>query len=182
MFFALSNAMFDAGIAAWDAKRAFDSVRPVTAISFLYGGKTIRAWGGPGKGTVEMDGAQWIPYQEATSPTPPFPEFVSGHSAYSAAAAEILKRWTGSDRFGYSVTLAPGSSKIEPRITPAKPVVLLWSTFTDAADEAGMSRRYGGIHFKGADLGGRLLGRLVAAQTWSKAQSYFEGTAFGAHR
>jgi hypothetical protein len=175
MFFALSNAMFDAGIAAWDAKRAYDSVRPVTAIPFLFRGKEIRAWGGPGKGTVEIDGSQWIPYQEATFPTPPFPEFVSGHGTYSATAAEILKRWTGSDRFGDSVTLAPGSSVIEPGITPAKPLVLSWDTFSDAASEAGMSRRYGGIHFRGADLAGRLLGRVVAAQAWSKSQRYFEG-------
>src|SRR5258706_3825898 len=62
MFFALSNAMLDAGIAAWDAKRAYDSVRPVTAIPLLYKGKTIRSWGGPGKGTVEIDGSRWIPY------------------------------------------------------------------------------------------------------------------------
>jgi len=47
MFFALSNAMFDASIAAWDAKRAFDSVRPVTAIPFLFRGKTIRRLGRP---------------------------------------------------------------------------------------------------------------------------------------
>jgi hypothetical protein len=174
MFFVLSNAMFDAGIAAWDAKRAFDSVRPVTAISLLYRGKTIRAWGGPGKGTIEMDGSQWLPYQEATSPTPPFPDFVSGHSAYSAAAAEILERWTGSDRFDYSVNLSAGSSKIEPGLTPAKPIALHWATFTDAAGEAGMSRRYGGIHFKGADLGGRLLGRLAAVQAWAKAETYFQ--------
>jgi hypothetical protein len=175
MFFVLSNAMFDAGVAAWDAKRAYDSVRPVTAIPFLFRGKKFRAWGGPGKGTVEMDGSQWIPYQESTFPTPPFPEFVSGHSTYSAAAAEIVKRWTGSDRFGNSVTLAPGSSKIEPGITPARSIVLSWSTFTDAANEAAISRRYGGIHFQGADLAGRLLGRLVAAQAWSKSQRYFEG-------
>jgi hypothetical protein len=176
MFFALSNAMFDAGIAAWDAKRAFDSVRPVTAISFLFRGKKIHGWGGPGKGTVEMDGSEWLPYQEATFPTPPFPDFVSGHSAYSAAAAEILKRWTGSDRFGDSVTLAPGSSKIEPGITPAKSIVLEWTTFSDAADEAGLSRRYGGIHFKAADLGGRSVGRLAAAQAWLKVQNYIRGT------
>src|SRR5216684_7607256 len=114
MFFALSNAMLDAGIAAWDAKRAFDSVRPVTAISLLFGAKKIRAWGGPGKGTVETDGAQWIPYQPATFPTPPFPDYVSGHSTYSAAAAPILTLWTGSEHFGESVTLPGGSSKIEP--------------------------------------------------------------------
>jgi hypothetical protein len=92
-FFTLSNAMLDASIAAWDAKRTYDSVRPVTAISLLYKGKKIRAWGGPGKGTVEVDGSQWLPYQPATFPTPPFPDYVSGHSAYSAAAARILVLW-----------------------------------------------------------------------------------------
>jgi hypothetical protein len=177
MFFALSNAMFDAGIVAWDAKRTYDSVRPITAIPFLFHGKTIHAWGGPGKGTVEMDGAQWIPYQAATFPTPPFPDYVSGHSTYSAAAAKILELWTGSDRFGYGTTLPAGSSKIEPGVTPAHAVFLRWGTFTDAANEAGISRRYGGIHFRAADLAGRLLGRLVASQAWPKAQTYFNGTA-----
>jgi PAP2 superfamily len=176
MFFALSNAIFDAGIAAWDAKRTYDSVRPVTAIALLNQGKTIRSWGGPGKGTVEMDGACWIPYQAATFPTPPFPDYVSGHSTYSAAGARILALWTGSDRFGNSVTLPAGSSKIEPGITPAKGLELKWETFTDAANEAGMSRRYGGIHFRGVDLAGRLLGRFVAMEAWQKAQSYFDGT------
>lgn len=175
MFFVLSNAIFDAGIAAWDTKRAYDSVRPVTAIPLLFRGKTIRSWGGRGKGTIAIDGAQWIPYQAATFPTPPFPEYVSGHSTYSAAAARILELWTGNDRFGNSVTIAVGSSKIEPGITPARPVTLRWETFTDAANEAGISRRYGGIHFRGADLAGRLLGRIVAFQAWSKAQSYFDG-------
>jgi hypothetical protein len=176
MFFALSNAMLDASIAAWDAKRLYDSVRPITAISFLFKDRQIRAWGGPGKGTVKMDGAQWVPYQLATAPTPPFPEYVSGHSTYSAAAARILALWTGSDHFGNSVTLPAGSSKIEPGITPAKSIVLKWDTFTVAADEAGMSRRYGGIHFALADTMGRKLGRTVAEQVWAKAQSYFDGT------
>jgi hypothetical protein len=175
MFFALSNAIFDAGIAAWDAKRTYDSVRPITAIPFLFRGKTIRAWGGPGKGTVEMDGSQWTPYQATTFPTPPFPDYVSGHSTYSAAAARILELWTRSDRFGDSVMLPAGSSKIEAGVTPAHPITLEWETFTDAANEAGMSRRYGGIHFRAADLAGRLLGRLVAYQAWSKAQDYFNG-------
>jgi PAP2 superfamily len=177
MFFVLSNAVFDAGIAAWDAKRAFDSVRPVTAIPFLFRSKTIRSWGGPGRGTVEMDGSQWIPYQEPSFPTPPFPDYVSGHSAYSAAAAAILELWTRNSRFRDSVTLPVGSSKIEPGITPTRTITLYWETFGDAANEAGMSRRYGGIHFRAADLTGRLLGKMVAAQAWSEAQDYFEGIA-----
>ena len=73
LFFALTNAIFDAGIVAWDAKHAFDSVRPVTAIPYTLQGQQIRAWGGPGKGTVTMDGRFWIPYQRSTFPTPPFP-------------------------------------------------------------------------------------------------------------
>jgi hypothetical protein len=176
MYFALSNAMLDAGIAAWDAKRTYDSVRPLMAIEMLFKGKAIRAWGGPGKGTVEMDGSQWIPYQLATAPAPPFPDYVSGHSTYSAAAARILQLWTGSDRFGYSVTLEKGSSKIEHGITPGEPVTLKWDTFTAAADEAGMSRRYGGIHFRRADLAGRALGRAVADKAWARASAYFDGT------
>lgn len=54
--------------------------------------------------------------------------------------------------------------------------MLSWPTFTDAADEAGLSRRYGGIHFRAADLAGRLLGRFVATEAWRKAASYFDGT------
>lgn len=149
LFFALTNAIFDAGIVAWDAKHAFDSVRPVTAIPYTLQGQQIRAWGGPGKGTVTMDGRFWIPYQRSTFPTPPFPEYNSGHSAFSAAGAEILRLFTGSDTFGASVTFPVGSSKIEPGLTPSHPVTLQWNTFTDAANQAGISRRYGGIHFQG---------------------------------
>jgi hypothetical protein len=85
--------------------------------------------------------------------------------------------WTGSDQFGSSVTLAAGSSKIEPGLTPAHPVTLRRETFTAAASEAGMSRRYGGIYFRGADLAGRLLGRMVAFEAWQKAQGYFDADA-----
>ena len=177
MFFALSNAMLDTSIATWDAKRAYDSARPVTAIPLLFNGETIRTWGGPGKGTVEMDGSRWIPYQASTSPTPPSPEFVSEHSALSAAAAQILKLWTGSDRFGDSVSFPVGSSVIEVGITPAKPVTLSWETFSQAADEAGMSRRYAGTQFRSGDESGRALGRTVAGLAWAKAQHYFSGTA-----
>jgi hypothetical protein len=62
-------------------------------------------------------------------------------------------------------------------VTPAAAITLKWETFTEAADQAGMSRRYGGIHFRHADLAGGQLGRLVAAKAWSKSQTYFDGTA-----
>jgi hypothetical protein len=176
MFFALTNAVFDAGIAAWDAKRAFDSVRPATAIPFLFHGRQIRAWAGPYKGTQTIDGGDWIPYQPGTFPTPPFPEYISGHSTFSAAAASILQLWTGSDRFGDEVTFLPGTSLIEPGAAPAWAITLHWNTFSEAADQAGISRRYGGIHFLRGDLAGRITGRMVALQVWQRAQALFRGS------
>jgi hypothetical protein len=175
MLFALSNALFEASIAAWDAKREYDSVRPVTAVSLLFRGKMIRSWGGPGKGTVEMDGSQWIPYQAPTCPTPPSPDYVSEEIAFSASGARILQLWTSDDRLGDSATFPAGSSKIEPLVTPAHTVTLRWNTFTDAANQAGMAGLYGGIHFRTADLAGRAIGSKAAGQAWTKAQSYFGG-------
>jgi hypothetical protein len=179
LFFALSNAMMDADIAAWDAKRVYDSVRPATAVPLLFRDKKVRAWGGPGKGMTEMDGGQWIPYQAATSPTPASPEFVSETSAESAAAARVLALWSGSDRFGYSISFAKGSSKIEPAATPAVALTLKWESFSDAAGDAGMSGRYGGIQFERGELAGRKLGQAVAERAWGSARSYFEGRANG---
>lgn len=175
MFFALTAAIHDAGIVAWGAKSKFDSVRPVTAIPFLFHGQTIVSWGGPFRGTVMMDGGDWIPYQPATFPTPPFPEYISGHSTFSAAGAEILRRWTRSDNFGASVTFDAGSSTIEPGATPENAITLFWPTFTAAANQAGISRRYGGIHFETGDLVGRATGRLVAEKAWAKALKYCRG-------
>src|SRR5260370_12683357 len=112
MFFALSNALFDAGIACWDSKRAYDYVRPITAVHYLYTGQQVTAWAGYGKGTQSIDGGQWMPFHEPTIVTPPFPEYVSGHSTFSAAGAYILRQVTGSDLFGDSSTALPGSSPI----------------------------------------------------------------------
>lgn len=172
MFFAVTNALLDASIASWTSKRTYDSVRPVTAIPYLYSGQQIKAWV-PFQGPLTIDGSEWRPYQTSTFPTPPFPEFISGHSTFSAAAAEVLRLFTGSGKFGDSVTFPPGSSVTEPGLVPASAVTLTWDTFLDAANEAGISRRYGGIHFETGDLAGREVGRLVGAQAWQKAVGYF---------
>jgi hypothetical protein len=177
MFFALTNALLDVSIAVWDCKRAFDYVRPITAIRFLMAGQQIRAWGGPFRGTQTIPGEQWQAYQTSAVPTPAFPEFTSGHSGFSAAAAEVLRSSTGSDVFGYSVAIKAGTSRVEPGAVPASDITLAWSTFSEAADQAGISRRYGGIHFKEGDLQSRAMGRKVGAQAWIKAQAYFSGSA-----
>ena len=171
LFFILANALMDSGIAAWDVKRYTDSIRPITIIRGLLGSREIRAWAGPGLGVKSLYGRDFRSY----IPTPPFGSYVSAHSVFSAAAAEILKRFTGGDYFGESFTARPGSSLVEPGLTPSTPVTLSWRTFSDAANEAGMSRRYGGIHFERDDLVGRSLGRRVGSQVWDKAMTYIEG-------
>jgi hypothetical protein len=176
LFFALTNAISDAGCAAWDNKRAFDSVRPITAIRSLFQGQSVRAWAGPYQGTKAIDGAAWFPYQPTTFPTPPFPEYSSGHSNFSAAGAEILKLFTGSDRFGGSTLLRAGSSIVEPGTVPLHDLTLSWGTFSDAAKEAGISRRYGGIHFEQGDLDARATGRIAAGKVWKKAREHWEGS------
>ncbi len=173
LFFVLSNGLLDASIACWDTKRHYDFARPVTAIRFLLAGRPVRAWAGPYQGTELIFGDQWQSYL----PTPPFAEYVSGHSTFSAASAEILARMTGSDTFGAEATIEAGSSGIEPGLVPRAAIRLRWATFSDAAEEAGVSRRYGGIHFKDGDLTGRAMGRLIGRQAWTKALSYFSGTS-----
>lgn len=188
MFFALGNAVFDAGIATWEAKTYYDYVRPVRAIRTLgelgligefnpeLGGYAIEAWGGPGEGTQTILASDFLTYQTPGShASPPFAEYTSGHSAFSAAGAEILKSFTASDDFGAFVSFEPGESRFEPEITPTDLVTLEWSTLSEAADEAGKSRIYGGIHFEEGDLNGRLLGKEVGQAVWQQAQFYIQG-------
>ncbi len=165
LFFILGNALLDSSIAVWEAKEHYDYVRPVSAIRFLYKGQLIEAWAGPGLGTQQIPGETFRSYIA----TPPFAEYTSGHSCFSAASAEVLRLFTRSSRFGASVTFAPGSSTIEPGITPAESVTLRWHTFDDAADEAGFSRRLGAIHFRQADHESRQMGRKIAHRAFLKA-------------
>ncbi len=172
LFFAVSNANLDAGILAWKVKRTYTSVRPITAIRELFRGQKVKAWGGPGRDTILINGEDWEPYQDRCFVTPAFPEFVSGHSTFSAASAEVLKSFTGSDDFPHTHTIH------ELRLGNLQnPIKLQWRTFSEAADEAGISRRYGGIHFADGDLVGRELGRKAGARVWAKAQRFFAGTA-----
>ena len=67
LFFLLGQAMLDASIAAWDAKRAYDSVRPISAIRYYFQGQTITAWLGEGQGAGSVAGEAWRPYQRTTS-------------------------------------------------------------------------------------------------------------------
>jgi len=110
--------------------------------------------------------------------TPPFAEYTSGHSAFSGAASQVFNDFAGTTPFKatLTVTIAKGSSKIESGV-PAADTTLSFKSFNEAADQAGFSRRYGGIHFEQADLNGRTLGRQIGDAAWNKAQTYINGTA-----
>lgn len=171
LFFALSNALLDASIAAWDSKVHYDYARPDSVIHHWKDDNTFKAWGGPCRGSVEMQGEGWCPYL----PTPPFAEYPSGHSTFSHALAEIIRCFCGDDEYGECVTFPPCSSVVEPDCTPAEAITLSWNTLREAADQAGMSRRYAGIHFCDGDMQGRALGQSVAQVVWQKVTHYFLG-------
>jgi hypothetical protein len=178
LFFALGNAMMDASIVSWYQKYKWDFVRPITAIRERYKGKLITSWRGPGQGYGQVDGSQWMPFQALNVVTPGFPEYVSGHSTFSGAGMGILTFFTGGDTFGASVTVPAGSLKIEPG-TPATDVTFTLPSWSQTGEDAGTSRKLGGIHFKSGDLGGRSLGRQIAGNVWTLAQNYWNGRTTG---
>ena len=143
----------------------------------------IRAWAGtPKDPKTEVGGVTWIlattwvPYQLPTFVTPAFSAYASGHSTFSRAAAEVLVGFTGSEYFpggssGY--TIKAGSLKFEAG--PTTDIRLEWATYYDAADQAGQSRLWGGIHIQADDFTGRMLGSVCGKAAWALAQRYYDG-------
>jgi membrane-associated phospholipid phosphatase len=115
--------MADAAIAAWDAKYHFHNWRPITAIR-------------------NTDDPAWLPYIN----TPSFPDYVSGHSTFSGAAATVL-----TSIFGENFAFTTDSDALAG-------VQRSFSSFSEAADEAALSRLYGGIHFSAANNDGKAVG------------------------
>jgi len=154
-------------------------------LSTHLGEVAIRAWAGnPDDSEGEAGGVEWIravewvPYQRPTFVTPAFAGYVSGHSAFSRAAAEVLAAATGSPYFPGGLgewTIPAGALEFEAG--PVGPVTLQWATFYDAADQAGISRLYGGIHVRADDLAGRVMGATCGQEAWELAQRYFDGSA-----
>ena len=145
----------------------------------------IRAWRGePGDrvheigGVAWIRGLDWVPYQRRSFVTPAFPGFTSGHSTFSRAAAEVLTVLTGSEYFPDGLgeyVAAAGSLGFERG--PTAPVHLQWASYFDAADQAGQSRLWGGIHIEPDDFVGRRIGSLVGKDAVALAAHYFDGSA-----
>ena len=145
----------------------------------------IRAWRGfPADPATEQSGVGWIratawvPYQRSTFVTPAFAGYVSGHSTFSRAAAEVMTALTGSAFFpgGISEWTTPAGELLHEE-GPTTDVTLQWATYYDAADQAGISRLFMGIHISPDDLEGRKIGSQCGIDAWALAQRYFDGSA-----
>jgi hypothetical protein len=135
----LSAAEADAAIVAWDGKYAYSTWRPVT---------------------VTPD-PHWMPLLT----TPPFPEYISGHSTFSGAAATILARFFGDDRVEF--TTRTDASQL-------RGVEHHFASFSQAAEEAGMSRIYVGIHFLFSHRDGIVAGSKLAQYVF---ENFFQPVA-----
>jgi hypothetical protein len=144
----------------------------------------IKAWqGNPEDPATQTGGvgwilaADWVPFQLATFVTPAFAGYVSGHSTFSRAAAEVMTAFTGSEYFpgGLLEETVPADS-LPVEVGPSEDVPLQWATYYDAADQAGVSRLFGGIHISADDFGGRRIGSQCGKDAWELAQHYFDGS------
>jgi hypothetical protein len=143
----------------------------------------VRSWLGNPEDPTRTSGvgwvlaAEWVPYQKDTFVTPAFAAYVSGHSTFSRAAAEVLTAYTGSPFFPGGLaewTVPAGALTFEGG--PSTDVTLQWATYYDAADQAGKSRIYGGIHILADDFAGRRMGSICGKDAWALAQRYYDGT------
>ncbi|MCJ8320623.1 MAG: vanadium-dependent haloperoxidase [Colwellia sp.] len=144
------------------------------------------AWKGPDyidNEMIDVAGVDWIlaenwwPYQRPSFVTPPFAGYVSGHSTYSRAAAEMLTLLTGSAYFpggmsGFNVTK---NEFLVFEDGPSVDMVLEWATYRDASDQCSLSRIWGGIHPPADDIPGRLIGEKIGKGAYAFAKEYFDG-------
>jgi hypothetical protein len=173
-----------------------DLVEVVTAESSAPGGRhagladhvgevAIRAWRGfPKDPQTETSGVgwiravDWVPYQRSTFVTPAFAGFPSGHSTFSRAAAEVMTSFTGSEFFPGGLTewtVKKGDLLHEEG--PTTDTTLQWATYFDAADQAGISRLFMGIHIPSDDLEGRKIGATCGKDAMALALHYYDGSA-----
>jgi len=145
----------------------------------------LLAWKGPDyidDPDVDDAGVDWIlaenwwPYQRPSFVTPPFAGFVSGHSTFSRAAAEVMTRLTGDEFFpgGMGEFVAEKDEFLVFEEGPSVDVVLQWATYRDASDQTSLSRIWGGIHPPADDIPGRLIGEYIGNKAFEHALSYFE--------
>ncbi len=125
-------------------------------------------------------GESWMPYQRKTFVTPPFAGYVSGHSTYSRAAADLLTLFTGSPYFPgglFETTIPANNGFLVIEKGPSTVIKLQWAAYRDASDESSLSRIWGGIHPPFDDIKGRLMGEQIATASHYFSKNYFSNAA-----
>ena len=144
----------------------------------------IKTWQGqPEDPLTQVGGVGWIravtwmPYQKSNFVTPPFAGFTSGHSTFSRSAAEVMASITGSPFFpgGLGTYHFNQGAYLTFEYGPSQTMDLQWATYYDAADEAGISRLYGGIHIASDDFQGRIMGSTIGKKAIGKALKIYNG-------
>lgn len=185
----ISYCLYESGICAWKLKRDYLQARPIQLIRYNYSDSNINTW----NYDTNINGKAWLPYQTFDFVTPPFPDFVSGHSTFSSSCAKMLTYLTGSNYINLTnpvcnieiisklspiletnnfclshVIIKPNSSEIiyEPK-APTTVVSLNWNTWTEMALSSGDSRLYGGIHIESSNKAGIYLGDKIADNIWN---------------
>lgn len=151
LFAVLNVALADAGISAWNTKFHYNFWRPIDAIQ-----------------QAAEDGNNQTTADEAWEPlliTPPFPDYTSGHSTYSGAASQVLTHAFG-DNVNFT-TKSPGFVQADG----VTPVERSFTSFEQAANEAGRSRIYGGIHYEFSNQAGLTSGRSLGDFVWDSFSS-----------
>jgi PAP2 superfamily len=146
LFGLLNFALTDGYIASFDTKYHYNFWRPITA---------IREAATDGNPNTIAD-PTWTPLEI----TPPIPDYDSAHSVAGGTAAEVLKQFFGTDTVGFSTcstSLPAGSNCNDP-----SPVIRSYATFSQAAEENGLSRILVGFHFRKAVTAGIEHGRKIA--------------------
>lgn len=185
----IANGLYESSICAWRLKRDKMQARPIQKIRQADYQTSIQSWNG------DIQGEYWLPYQELNFVTPPFPDFVSGHSTFSATSARLIANFLENDviqlkkqtitlpilqylspilKSSQSVNFSIGNIFIYPRMStvesniPETPLQLQWNRWSDMAKDSGRSRIYGGIHVESSNQAGLFLGVQIADLLWSK--------------
>jgi len=142
----------------------------------------LYTWKGPeyiNNPDTDIAGVDWIlaenwwPYQRPSFVTPPFAGYVSGHSTFSRAAAEVMTLLTGDAFFpgGVGEFIAPANDFLVFENGPSQDIILQWATYRDASDQCSLSRIWGGIHPPADDIPGRAIGEQIGIQAFSFAKT-----------
>lgn len=118
---------------------------------------------------------KWFPYQRPSFVNPPFAGYVSGHSTFSRAAAEVLKLLTSDEFFpgGMGTFEVYTNDFLKFEVGPSMDFQLQWATYRDASDQTSLSRIWGGIHPPIDDIPGRIIGEKIGKAAFSFGEKYF---------